>query len=128
MKLTPAFLGTAAMALAAAGCQTQQPTIAPSPTTEGDDITGVVAGRRGPEAGVWVIAETNNLPTKYTKIVVTDDHGRYAIPDLPRVRYSVWVRGYGLVDKVNCATPEQMALVNTVCWFVSEAHRQRALA
>jgi hypothetical protein len=50
------------------------------------------------EAGVWVIAETTELPTKYAKIVVTDDQGRYLIPDLPKADYSVWVRGYGLVD------------------------------
>src|ERR1051325_10743763 len=43
-------------------------------------IGGVVTGAQGPEAGVWVIAETNSLPTKFVKIVVTDDRGRYAIP------------------------------------------------
>src|SRR5215471_609051 len=63
-----------------------------------NDIGGVVTGANGPEAGVWVIAETNELPTKYAKMVVTDDLGRYAIPDLPTANYSVWVRGYGLVD------------------------------
>jgi hypothetical protein len=62
------------------------------------DIGGVVTGPGGPEAGVWVIAETAELPTKYAKIVVTDDAGRYLIPGLPKARYSVWVRGYGLVD------------------------------
>jgi hypothetical protein len=62
------------------------------------DIGGVVTGARGPEAGVWVIAETNELPTKFARIVVTDERGRYLIPDLPRANYSVWVRGYGLVD------------------------------
>ena len=55
-------------------------------------------GPKGPEAGVWVIAETNDLPTNLIKIVVTDDQGRFAIPDLPTAGYSVWVRGYGLVD------------------------------
>jgi hypothetical protein len=65
---------------------------------DADDIGGVVTGPRGPEAGVWVIAETTDLPTKYNKIVVTDDRGRYVIPDLPKASYSVWVRGYGLVD------------------------------
>lgn len=64
----------------------------------GDDISGVVTGTNGPEAGVWVIAETQGLPTRYAKIVVTDDEGRYLIPDLPDADYSVWVRGYGLVD------------------------------
>jgi hypothetical protein len=63
-----------------------------------DDIGGVVTGPKGPEAGVWVIAETTDLPTKFRKIVVTDDSGRYVIPDLPSANYRVWVRGYGLVD------------------------------
>src|SRR5256714_15588613 len=79
-------------ALVLIGCQQM------SPVSEGDDIVGVVTGAKGPEAGVWVIAETTELPTRYTKIVVTDGEGRYAIPDLPKARYSVWVRGYGLVD------------------------------
>ncbi len=61
-------------------------------------IEGTVTGPRGPEAGVWVIAETTELPTKYAKIVVTDDLGRYVLPELPPVNYDVWVRGYGLVD------------------------------
>ena len=65
---------------------------------DGDDIAGVVTGASGPEAGVWVIAETSDLPTRLAKIVVTDDQGRYLLPDLPRARYDVWVRGYGLVD------------------------------
>jgi hypothetical protein len=62
------------------------------------DLGGVVTGADGPEAGVWVIAETTDLPTKFAKIVVTDDQGRYVMPDLPKARYHVWVRGYGLVD------------------------------
>jgi hypothetical protein len=62
------------------------------------DIGGVVTSSKGPEAGVWVIAETTDLPTKYAKIVVTDDKGRYLIPELPKAGYRVWVRGYGLVD------------------------------
>ena len=65
---------------------------------EADDIGGVVEGPKGPEAGVWVIAETHDLPTRFAKIVVTDDNGQYLIPDLPAANYSVWVRGYGLVD------------------------------
>jgi hypothetical protein len=63
-----------------------------------DDIGGVVASSKGPQAGVWVIAETKNLPTKFTKIVVTDEGGRYVLPDLPQATYALWVRGYGLVD------------------------------
>jgi hypothetical protein len=68
------------------------------------DLGGVVIGARGPEAGIWVIAETTDLPTLYTKIVVTDDRGRYLIPDLPQANYSVWVRGYGLVDSPKVQT------------------------
>src|SRR5690349_2347783 len=64
----------------------------------GDDIAGTVTGANGPEAGVWVIAETNDLPTKFAKIVVTDDRGRFLVPGLPKANYSLWVRGYGLVD------------------------------
>src|SRR4051812_46106199 len=68
-----------------------------APSLGATDIGGVVTGPNGPEAGVWVIAETTDLPTKYAKIVVTDAAGRYLIPDLPRAAYRVWVRGYGLV-------------------------------
>ena len=67
-------------------------------TIDGDDIGGQVTGPSGPEAGVWVIAETNDLGTRYAKMVVTDDQGRYVVPDLPKAKYKVWVRGYGLVD------------------------------
>ena len=67
-------------------------------TVAENELGGVVRGPNGPEAGVWVIAETTDLPTRFAKIVVTDDQGRYLIPDLPGAKYSVWVRGYGLVD------------------------------
>jgi hypothetical protein len=72
--------------------------------TKAADIKGVVTGPKGPEAGVWVIAETTDLPTKYAKVVVTDDKGRYLIPDLPKANYDVWVRGYGLVDSQKIKT------------------------
>ena len=74
-----------------------------------DDIGGVVTSERGAEAGAWVIAETTDLPTKFVRIVVTDDQGRYVVPDLPKASYTVWARGYGLVDgpKVQ-ATPGRM--------------------
>jgi hypothetical protein len=72
--------------------------IQPSQQAGANDISGTVTGPKGPEAGVWVIAETNDLPTKFAKIVVTDDRGRYLIPELPGASYDVWVRGYGLVD------------------------------
>ena len=65
---------------------------------DGDDIGGVVTSAKGPEAGVWVIAETDAFATRYAKIVVTDDQGRYLVPDLPAANYKVWVRGYGLAD------------------------------
>jgi len=65
---------------------------------DSDDIGGVVTSPNGPEAGVWVIAETLDLPVRYIKAVVTDDRGRYVVPDLPQSNYTVWVRGYGLVD------------------------------
>ena len=68
-----------------------------------DDIGGVVTSSNGPEAGVWVIAETSELPTKFARIVVTDDQGRYVVPDLPRASYQVFVRGYGLVDSARVA-------------------------
>ena len=70
------------------------------------DLAGTVSGPNGPEAGVWVIAETQDLPTKFARIVVTDDQGRYLVPDLPKASYEVWVRGYGLVDSPKVkATP-----------------------
>src|SRR4030088_1626574 len=67
-------------------------------TVGATDIGGTVVGPAGPGAGVWVIAEPPDLPTKFARIVVTDDSGRYLVPDLPAATYSVWVRGYGLVD------------------------------
>jgi hypothetical protein len=80
----------------------------PSPTPaipiDADDIGGTVSGPRGPEAGVWVIAETTDLPTRFVRIVVTDDRGRYVVPDLPKATYDVWVRGYGLVDSPKVQT------------------------
>src|ERR1700682_4698050 len=70
------------------------------------DIAGVVMSSKGPEAGVWVIAETKDLGTGYRKIVVTDDRGRHLVPALPKANYTVWVRGYGLVDSPKVqATP-----------------------
>ena len=56
---------------------------------DADDIGGVVSSSKGPEAGVWVIGETVDLPTRYIKEVVTDDRGRYVIPDLPKAKYTV---------------------------------------
>ena len=76
---------------------------------DADDIGGVVTSVQGPEAGVWVIAETTDLPTRFIRIVATDDQGRYVLPDLPAATYEVFVRGYGLVDSSRVsASPGQM--------------------
>ena len=79
---------------------------------DNDDIGGVVTSTKGPEAGVWVIAETTDLPTRFAKMVVTDDRGRYLLPDLPKANYNIWVRGYGLVDspKVKAAPGKNLNL------------------
>ena len=74
---------------------------APRPEQMADGyITGVVESAEGPEAGVWVIAETAELKTPFIKIVVTDDDGRFVLPELPEATYNVWVRGYGLTDSI----------------------------
>jgi hypothetical protein len=95
-------LDLAAITIAALLTTTAIPSFAqqadPAIQVGANDVGGVVTGPGGPEAGVWVIAETTDLPTKFAKVVVTDDRGRYLIPDLPKAHYSVWVRGYGLVD------------------------------
>jgi hypothetical protein len=92
-----ALAGSGSVWLAAAQQRGGTPRIA----IDADDIAGVVTSSRGPEAGVWVIAETTDTPTRFRKIVVTDDRGRYLLPDLPargNTTYTVWVRGYRLVD------------------------------
>jgi hypothetical protein len=99
---TVAAIGIAALATSFAPVSAQpkppQGVATSAVAIDADDIGGVVRGAKGPEAGVWVIAETTDLPTRFTKSVVTDDQGRYVIPDLPTANYQVWVRGYGLVD------------------------------
>ena len=92
-----------------------QPSADPAIRVGNTDLGGVVRSANGPEAGVWVIAETNELPTKLAKIVVTDGRGRYVLPDLPRAEYSVWVRGYGLVDSPKVrATPGRLLDLHAV--------------
>ena len=82
---------------------------------DNDDIGGVVTGPKGPEAGVWVIAETRDLPVRYIKSVVTDDRGRFVVPDLPSATYQVWARGYGLVDSAKTAAkPGQRVSITAV--------------
>jgi hypothetical protein len=90
-------------------------------TIDDDDIGGVVRGPNGPEAGVWVIAETTDLPTRYIKSVVTDDQGRYVIPDLPVANYQVWVRGYGLVDSPRLRAKPGQTLNHTAIAAPNEA-------
>ena len=49
-----------------------------------NDIGGLVISDSGAEAGVWVIAETRDLPTKYAKVVVTvDRHGNTSAASIP---------------------------------------------
>src|SRR5262245_28943187 len=118
MKKTYVFLAVAAFAVtmivSLAGVQSQ---VSPQANVavDNDDIGGVVTGGKGPEAGVWVIAETRDTPTRLIKTVVTDDRGRYLIPDLPKGNYDVWVRGYGLVDsaKVKAAPGKSLNLTAT---------------
>ena len=102
---------------AALGLSAQQQAPARRIAIDPDDIAGTVTSARGPEAGVWVIAETTDTPTKFRKIVVTDDQGRYLLPDLPvKATFSIWTRGYGLVDsaKVRATPGRQLALRATV--------------
>jgi hypothetical protein len=104
MRITAALTAAVlALGFAAARTMTQPVSAATQDVIaiDSDDIAGVVTSAKGPEAGVWVIAETKDLPTKFARIVVTDDRGRYLIPDLPKANYDVWVRGYGLVDSAH---------------------------
>jgi hypothetical protein len=111
---TVAAIGIAAISASLPAPASAQPAAAVA--IDNDDIGGVVKSPSGkPEAGVWVIAETTDLPTRYTKAVVTDDQGRYVIPDLPTANYDVWVRGYGLVDSPKMrAKPGQKLNVTSV--------------
>jgi hypothetical protein len=98
-KRLPSFAVLATVALAACGSGSPGGEKESSPVqVDSDDIGGKVASASGPEAGVWVIAETTELPTRFARIVVTDEEGRYLVPDLPPATYKVWVRGYGLAD------------------------------
>ena len=102
-KIALSIVAVTAFLVAPGVPRAQQPTEpkASDPTTvtiDDKSIGGTVTSRFGPEAGVWIIAETRDLGTRFAKIVVTDERGRYVIPDLPKASYRVWVRGYGLVD------------------------------
>ena len=96
----------------------------PGRAAEGD-IIGTITSSNGSEEGVWVIAETTDLPTKFIKSVVTGDGGRYLIPDLPEASYKVWVRGYGLLDSagVTAAPGATVDILATVAPTPVEAAR-----
>jgi len=108
----------------------------PGLTIEKNSIGGTVmnSATGKAEAGVWVIAETKSLQTPFRKIVVTDDQGRYLVPDLPAGSYELWVRGYGLKDSdhvkgalganvklqaVNAATPQEAAKIYPASYWMS---------
>ncbi len=103
-RLVLGAAGLGALVLAVSGVPHAQPSAGTAVAIDNDDIGGVVTGPAGPEAGVWVIAETRDLGVRYIKSVVTDDRGRYVLPDLPKANYSVWARGYGLVDSAKATS------------------------
>ena len=76
----------------------------PAVAVDGDDIGGVVTGPKGPEAGAWVIAETTGLSTRMIKSVVTDDQGRYLIPDLPKAMYDEYSSSAASAARIPRAT------------------------
>src|SRR5437773_1005144 len=98
LYLGVAAVGIAALIVACAAQMGGEQSTGAAVRIDDDDIGGVVTSAKGPEAGVWVIAETTDLPTRFSRSVVTDDQGRYVVPDLPKANYDIWVRGYGLVD------------------------------
>ena len=129
----------AVLAITAIACGEMGPSGGPADgiVLDPDDIGGVVASGSGPEAGVWVIAETTDLPTRFIRIVATDDAGRYVLPDLPDAVYDVWVRGYGLLDSprvsarpgerldlegVVAPDPAAAAQVYPAAWWLSMMH------
>src|SRR6201981_1769579 len=96
------FAAALALAIFAAGGRAQQ-NPAPAGAIDDDDIGGRGTHPVGGGAGVWVVAQTTGLGTRFAKIAVTDERGRYVVPDLPKAHYQVWVRGYGLVDSPKAA-------------------------
>jgi hypothetical protein len=112
----------AATLLALVGTVQAQP---PAIELDANDVGGVVTSGNGPEAGVWVIAETDDFDTRFARIVVTDDAGRYVVPDLPAANYRVWVRGYGLTDSqpVSATLGQPLDLTATLAATPAEAAR-----
>ena len=123
LSLGMVALGVAALLAASLGRTSATQISGPGMQIHNDEIGGTVTSTSGPEAGVWVIAETNDLPTHYIKEVVTDDRGRYLIPGLPRAKYAVWARGYGLVDspKVQAEPGQRVDLKPSVALDVKTA-------
>lgn len=125
IRIGAAAFGAAGIALVlAAGLSALTPAQQQTQASRaGDYIGGTVTSPKGPEAGVWVIAETTETPTKLTKIVVTDDQGRFTLPEMPNVTFNVWVRGYGLVDSapVKARRGQTLALKAVVAGTPAEA-------
>jgi hypothetical protein len=117
LRLVPPCL--AAVAIVACGDRTVPVQL------DADDIGGVVTSGNGPEAGVWVIAESDDFATRFARIVVTDDRGRYVVPDLPPAKYRLWVRGYGLTDspQVSAAPGQRIDLSAAVARDAAGAAR-----
>src|SRR3954466_13418197 len=137
-KMTLAFLGMFLLAIVfvAARPVVGSPQNVPGLKVDKQSIGGTVVNSNGgkAEAGVWVIAETKSLPAPFRKIVVTDDQGRYLVPDLPAGTYELWVRGYGLKDServkgergghvklqvANAATPQEAAKIYPASYWTS---------
>ncbi len=130
-SLSMIAVGLVALAavIAAVGCGSDDEAGANSGFIEGT----VTSGDAKPEAGVWVIAETESLPTNYRKIVVTNDDGEFVLPELPEADYQVWARGYGLLDSAKvdaqagdsveltaeAATPQEAAKIYPSNYFLS---------
>jgi hypothetical protein len=105
MRPIVALAAALALAIASSACSA-------GPTMDDGVISGVVQGENGPEAGVWIIAETDDFGTGFVKIVVSDDDGRFVLPQLSEASYDVWVRGYGLADSepVTAAVGDDLVL------------------
>jgi streptogramin lyase len=117
MKMhAPLTILAASLLLAACNKPAEQSTASAAPAISAKAIHGRVTSSAGAEAGVWVIAETRDLPTRFARTVVTNDNGEYLIPDLPAASYDLWVRGYGLVDsaRVKASPGQQLDLSATV--------------
>jgi hypothetical protein len=119
------YLGVAAIAVALIASPAPlcaQPAATAQVSVGPDNIGGVVTGPSGPEAGVWVIAETTDLPTRLIKSVVTDDQGRYLIPELPKANYEVFARGYGVKDSARTKSePGKVVNLTTTAATAKEA-------